>query len=204
MNIQLNFINLSNDQNNSDVLIFAKNIADIENANHIAWTVIKNCGQGDSHPFVYPIDSSIGASDSWGNYTPQFPVNQGEAFEMVLTKSGDQLRTVGVTHNPNAIELLNNLNRGAINAYVYKSGRLFASKSNLAPGQKAVFQFNPTIWIGVASQVEQGEVLNSAIISEINTEISLFGIRSADIVMTGGGSGPDAKEFQFMLQNVVM
>ena len=32
--------------------------------------------------------------------------------------------------------------------------------------------------------------------SSINTEISLLGIAGADIVMTGGGSGPDAKPFE--------
>ena len=46
--------------------------------------------------------------------------------------------------------------------------------------------------------------MNSAIISNINTEISLLGIVSADIVMTGGGSGPNATAFVFTLENVVM
>jgi hypothetical protein len=67
-----------------------------------------------------------------------------------------------------------------------------------------VFTFKPTIWIGVASQVEPGDVIDSAILSEINTEISLLGIVSADIVMTGGGTGPNATPFAFTLQNIVM
>jgi hypothetical protein len=37
----------------------------------------------------------------------------------------------------------------------------------------------------------------------VNTEISLEGIASADIVMTGGGSGSSAQPFVFSLQNVV-
>jgi hypothetical protein len=60
------------------------------------------------------------------------------------------------------------------------------------------------LFIGVVSQVEEGEVMNSAILSDINTELSLLGIQSADIVMTGGGAGPQATPFEFTLENVVM
>ena len=74
----------------------------------------------------------------------------------------------------------------------------------MAPGQKAVFAFKPTIFIGVVSEVAEGDVMDSAVISDINTEISLLGIASADIVMTGGGTGPDAVPFAFNLENVQM
>jgi molybdopterin biosynthesis enzyme MoaB len=50
---------------------------------------------------------------------------------------------------------------------------------------------------------EQGQVIDSAIISQVNTEISLTGIASADIVMTGGGTGPGATAYMFSLQNIV-
>jgi hypothetical protein len=40
--------------------------------------------------------------------------------------------------------------------------------------------------------------------SQINTEISLLGISSADIVMTGGGPGSSSTPFTFSLQNVQM
>jgi hypothetical protein len=44
----------------------------------------------------------------------------------------------------------------------------------------------------------------SAVVSNINTELSLLGIKSADIVMTGGGPGASATPFAFSLENVVM
>jgi hypothetical protein len=47
-------------------------------------------------------------------------------------------------------------------------------------------------------------VMNSAIMSCVNTELSLLGIASADIVLTGGGPGRDSSPFQFSLENVVM
>lgn len=202
--VQLNFINRSNDVNNSEVVIFAKNVAASFDELAIAWTVIKYCGQGDNHPFTYPMTQTISASDSWGNYTAQQAAPRGQRFAMVLNNSGDQLVAQGPATSPREIQLLNALPKGAVNAQIYKDGRLFASKSSIAPGQMAVFEFQPTIWIGVASQVEQGQVMNSAIVSQINTEISLLGLVSADIVMTGGGAGPNATPFVFTLENVVL
>ena len=202
--IKLNFINQSNDANNSDVVIFQKNVASTYDELAVAWQVIKYCGQGDNHPFNWPIASSVAASDSWGNYTAQQPAQAGQLFKMVLTPSGDQLQAAGPGSSPSEIQLANELPKGAINANVYKDGKLLATKTNVVPGQKAVFQFKPTIWIGVASQVEQGQVINDAIISTVNTELSLLGIASADIVMTGGGPGPSSQPFQFTLQNVQM
>ncbi|KRA56717.1 aromatic ring-opening dioxygenase LigA [Caulobacter sp. Root655] len=202
MDIKLNFINHSNDANNSEVVIFAKNVATSVGETAVAWTVIQNCGQGDNHPFTYPMTTQVGASDSWGNFTPPQDAADGQQFSMVLESSGDVLRESGPAASPNEIEVLNNLPKGAINAGIYKSGKLYAQETTIAPQQKAVFQFKPTIWIGVASQVVQGEVMNTAIVSEINNEISLLGVASADIVMTGGGPGAESTPFQFSLQNV--
>tara|TARA_R110000823_G_scaffold315696_1_gene450449 strand:- start:81287 stop:81829 length:543 start_codon:yes stop_codon:yes gene_type:complete len=170
----------------------------------IAWKVIKNCGQGDYHPFTYSSVLQVAMSDSYGNYTPHLSAMPGQAFEMVLAPSGDLIQYSGSAASPKSIELKNSLQRGAVSGYVYRDGSVIAMKSNIAPGQKAVFEFTPTIFIGVASQITQGQIMNSAIISNINTEISLLGLASADIVMTGGGSGANATAFVFSLENVKM
>lgn len=204
MDIQLNFINASNDANNSSVVIFQKNVATDFDELAVAWQVIRNCGQGDNHPFSFPMAMAVGASDSYGNYTPRLPASNGQMFAMNLTPSGDRLQNYGASTSPTEVQVLNNLQMGAINASIYKDNKLLATKTSIAPQQKAVFQFKPTIWIGVASQVVQGQVMNSAIISSINTELSLLGIASADIVMTGGGPGPSSTPFQFTFDNVVM
>jgi hypothetical protein len=62
--------------------------------------------------------------------------------------------------------------------------------------------FKPTVFVGVASEVEEGEVMDSAIISSVNTELALLGVQSADILMRGGGPGPESTPFQFSLENV--
>ena len=204
MSIQLNFINRSNDSNNSQIVIFQKNVATNFDELAVAWRVIQNCGASDNHPFTFPMSFAVSASDSWGNFTPKIDAQNGQMYHVELTGSGDTLSSCGPSTSSKEVQVRNDLSKGAINAGVYKDGRLLALKTNVAPGQKAVFEFKPTIWIGVASQVTQGAILNSAILSDVNTELSLLGIASADIVMTGGGPGSNSTPFQFNLENILM
>ena len=201
--IKLNFINKSNDVNDSDVVIFQKNVSTDFEELAVAWTVISNCSPGWNHPFNYPLQSTIAASDSWGNYSPQLTATPGQQFSVTKGPSGDELKLSGNASSPGEIEMLNALSQGAVTANIFKDGRLLATKTNVVPGQKAVFEFKPTVFVGVVSQVVEGQVMNSAILSSINTEISLLGISSADIVMTGGGAGPEAEPFAFSLGNVI-
>jgi hypothetical protein len=203
MTIQLNFINRSNDTNNSQVVIFQKNMATNFGDLPVAWKVIKYCGQGDDHPFNFPTEMQVGVSDSYGNRTPQLAAQHGQLFHMAQTVSGALLQSAGSGTSSKEVQVLNALPQGAINACIYKGGKLLAVGSSIAPQQKAAFEFKPTIWIGVVSQMGEGDVMNSAIISSINTQLSLLGIASADIVMTGGGPNSAATPFSFNFANVV-
>ncbi|MGN7824011.1 hypothetical protein ACTJJB_28055 [Chitinophaga sp. 22536] len=201
--IRLNLINRSNDRNNSSIVIFQRNEATSFNELAVAWQVVRNLGQGWNHPFSYPMEMSVSASDSWGNYSPLKAAVNGQQFQVVRDPSGDILKYAGQATSQNEVEILNALDLGAVNANVYRDGKLLATKTAIAPGQKATFQFRPTIWIGVVSQVVEGQLINSAILQQINTELSLFGIASADIVMTGGGPGASSTPFEFTLQNIL-
>ena len=202
--IKLNLINQSNEINHSEVVVFQKNVATTFDELSVAWRVIQNLGQGDHHPFTYSYDMSVSAQDSWGNFTPQLEAYPGQGFAMTNAPSGDVLSSSGPSSSVTEVQVSNQLSRGSINANIYRDGKLLAAKTAIAPAQKAVFEFKPTIWIGVASDVSEGTVMNSAVISSVNTELSLLGIASADIVWTGGGTGPNATPFNFTLQNVRM
>lgn len=204
MDIKLNFINLSNDVNNSQIVIFQKNVSTDFDELAVAWNVISNCGRGDNHPFVFPLLTTVTASDSDGNYMPQKVAQNGQMFSVSRAASGNVLAIAGASTSSREIQLRNDLRTGAISAGVFKDNRLLAKKTGIVPGQKAVFEFKPTLWIGTASQIEQGKVMNSAVISDINTELSLLGIARCDIVMTGGGGGTTAVPYQFKLANIVM
>jgi len=201
--IELNFINRSGDINNSKIVMFQKNVATGFDEISIAWKVIENCGRLDNHPFTYPMEFQVSSADSYGNYTPKLTAYNGQSYEMVKDNSGDVLQLGSLpSSSAEEVEVQNNLSTSSIDANIYKDGKLLAAKTNLVPGQKAVFQFQPKLYIGVVSQVQEGKVMKSAIVQEINTGINLLGIVKADIVMTGGGKGSNALPFTFTLENV--
>lgn len=202
--IKLNFINRSNDMNNSSIVIFQQNNAGYFEELPVAWKVIENCGLLDNHPFVFPLNYKVSASDSYGNYTPQLLAYEGQAFDLVVSHAGHvlQLSRTSAT-SPTEIEIRNQMPNGAINAHCFRGDKLLAIKTGMAPGQKAVFEFPIKMYIGAVSQVKEGEIMNSAIVDQINTEIDLSGIVSADIVMTGGGPGKSSTAFNFTLDNII-
>lgn len=200
LNIKLNFINESNDVNNSSVVIFQKNASIDFGELAVAWKVIKNCGRGWNHPFDYPSGFSVGVRDAYGNFSDLKEATFGQKWEAIRSTAGDEINlSQDEVSNSKEVEIQNSLPQGSIDAGIYKDGRLLMTSTNVCPNQRAVFNFKPTIWIGVVSQIDEGELMNSAVISNINTEISLLGITEADIIMTGGGSGPSATAFQFEL-----
>jgi len=204
MDIQLNFINRSQDQNNSCIFLFQKNAATQLEQLATAWKVIRNCGHQCNHPLAYSTDLETCIHDQYGNYSSRRAVQPGELFSLSPLPAGRSFSKVGKHSSAREFAVRNDLVRGAVDVGVYSDGRLLALKTNVAPGQKAVFEFTPTLWIGAASQVIEGQTLNSAILSNVNTELSLLGIARADIVMTGGGTGRDCAPLQFSLENVAM
>src|ERR1700758_333339 len=109
MDIKLNFINQSDDTNNSAIVIFSQDANAAPGQSVVAWLVIQNCAVGDNHPFTYPENNTVGASDSFGNFTPQLPAPAGQAFQMIRNTSGDVLVSAGNAANPQDIEVSNKL-----------------------------------------------------------------------------------------------
>ncbi len=167
-----------------------------------AWKVITNCGKCDYHPLAFSEQMEIGAMDKFGNHTPRMSAENGKLFHVTLTETGHKLSHKGSTTKSDEVQLQNDLAEGAIDANIYKVGKLLATRIAIAPGQNSTFQFQPTLWVGVIPTAVEGKVMGSAIISNVNTEFLLLGIVSADIVMTGGGHC--AVPFKFTLENVVM
>lgn len=201
--IKLNFVNRADDQNNSSVVIFQQNVAEDFGGVTVAWKVIRNYGHLDNYPFVYSMNFEVCASDPYGNATPHVTAYAGQVFDLVRNESGYVLQLSRFpAFTATEVEVRNSLKQGAISANCYRDGKLLAAKRGLAPGQRAVFEFEPRFSIGVVSQIEEGDIINSAIISRIDSEIDLLGITSADIVMTGGGPRNNFKPFVFTLENI--
>ena len=200
--VKLSFINRSNSTDIPEVVIFQKNLAPNSDDTAIAWLVIKYCGQGESYSFIYPSEMGINASNESGDYSQILAAQNGQLFQLLLTDSGPTLSYEGSGSSPKQVQLLNALSEEWVSANIFKDGRILAQKSPVNPQQTAVFEIEQTIWIGVVSDIEAGEPMSSTILSTINTEISLLGIASADIVMTGGGSDAKSTPFEFNLENV--
>lgn len=204
MDIHLNLINESNDAANSDIVIFQKNAATGFGWQLVAWQVIQNLQHGDNHPFVYPAATTICTSDGFGNFTPQVSAESGQRFSLALTRSGNSLSLEAMPALAGEIQIDNRLPIGAINTCFYKGGKLAAMQANVAPQQKSVFELAPTLCFAAASHAQEGHVLNPASMTGAPAELSFEGIASADIVMSGGGTGQGATPYQFSLKNVVM
>ncbi len=202
--IHLNLVNDSNSINGPEIVIFQKNVATGFQELAAAWTVAKNLGQGQHHPFTYSDQMEISVSDSWGNETPRLPASAGDNFQVFKDPAGIRMELEGKAVSPEDVSLINNLEQGSVNVNIYRDGKLLGVEPNIVPEQKAVFQFKPVLFIGVAYDLTEGEMITSEVISQAKTEISLEGVNSADIIMTGGGEGPDAKPYSFALEHVEM
>lgn len=197
--VKLNFVNRSNDTSNVRIVVFGQQPTPASDQVDQAWQVISNCGPGWSHPFAWPAAVTLGVVDPDGNVSPQLAIADGQVAEVVATEVGTVLRLAEQPGAPGSIGLINLLPRGRTDVTVFRAGKPYARASQW-PQTRVVFSFRPIIWIGVAARAEEGD---GAVISNFDTEISLMGLASADIVLTGGGSGPDAKPFVFRLENMV-
>ncbi|GJI89411.1 hypothetical protein [Duganella hordei] len=200
--IKLTFKNLSNDVNNSKVYFFQRNVVASQNELPVAWKVIENCGKSDTNSFDFPLDMQVGVTDSYNNVTPLLDAVPGQSFEVVLDHSGDVLQELGNATSTTEVQINNNMASGAFTGGIYKGGKLLACKTGVYPNSMATFQFRPFIWVGAASQVVEGEVMKSAVLSQSNKQFSLEGIASATIVMYGGGAGPSAQPLTFALEDL--
>ncbi|MBR8299200.1 hypothetical protein KDW49_00485 [Burkholderia dolosa] len=204
MDIRLRFVNRSNDCGNSEVVLFQRDVIPDLDTFAVAWKVIRYCGRDCFHPFVYSTDIDVALGDEHGNFSPRVAAPAGTRFAVDAHPTGrGRLVPDRAGASGGDIEVVNRMTRGAVNVNAFSAGRLIAVKEAVAPGQKAVFRFTPTLWIGVASQMQESRALHAAVLSSVNTQLPLAGIAAADIVMTGGGTGADAQPFAFALERVV-
>jgi hypothetical protein len=191
MSVFINFINKSNNPNPVNVVIFQKNVANNFEELAVAWRVITCKANDIGFKFSIPPNFQIGSIDSWGNVSNLLTTVNGQRWMVVRSTSGDIfVLDSSPAHSFATVEVKNALITGSISVQIYKDGKLLDVKNSLSPQQTAVFEFKPTIWVGVVSNdIEEGDILNSAILSTINTQISFIDIQTADLVMTGGGPG---------------
>ncbi|MGD8564107.1 MAG: hypothetical protein PVG03_16310 [Desulfarculaceae bacterium] len=197
-NAALNLVNNTNYTGNLELVLFQTNSASADNSSAVAWKVVNSLGMGWNHPFNYTSSMQARFTDSYGNGTPKVDAEPGQVFSLVRDVAGDNITYAGAASNPAWLEMRNDLKTSAIDADIYKDGKLLASEEQIYPGQTEPFLFNPVIWIGVGTWVLEGQTVALYTLRDI-TSIPVNGIASADIVITGNG----IQSFVFTLENVV-
>jgi hypothetical protein len=204
MDTRLNFLSRSPASRDSVIVLFQKNARSVPGSSEIAWKTIRHCGFGYSHPVAFPASLEICTGDAYGNYSPRIRVADGDHFSVVPTHLGGKLAFRRRSPGRDGVEVCNDLRRGAVDLNVFRDSRLLWRRRSLPPQQRTVFSFPPSLWIGAIAGARQGEPLDPHAAGAPSTLLSLRGVASADIVMTGGGAGPDAAPITFSLENAKM
>ena len=164
------------------------------------WQIIRNLGQGSKRTIEFSDTQMVEVVDPDGNILPPLAAKRGEKFHITMGPSGTKLSVLGPASSPEEIEVLNGLASGSITVRILKDGHIAAEKTSVEPDQKAVFELLPRIFVDLRSEYDGGSMVSNNHLEEFN----LLGIRSADVVMSGGGSGETAVAFRFSIENTVM
>lgn len=185
MDIHFTFINQSEDQDFT-LAICQKNLAD---GTTVAWQIIDGCDADSTYEFTYPLTTCVAAEDSWGNFSDLVETEPGQQWDVTLSDDGDELNLDNQpASGPNVIEVKNCFVAGAVDANIYKDGKLLACKMGIAPQQEAAFVLDTNLWLGIVPpDIEEGDLIDPALLT---TMISFMGLTKANIVATGGGSQP--------------
>ena len=168
----------------------------------LAWKVIENCGYGSCHPFEYSESIEIAAGDGYGNYSRKLPAAEGRHFAAMPAPVGRTFTARGRGPRADSISVENGLPRGAVSFNAIRSSRLLWKTPPMAPRQTALFRFEPALWVTLAAEAREGESLSASAVASASAVLGLGGVRSADIMMTGGGQGPNSAPIDFTLENV--
>ncbi|MCR9173184.1 MAG: hypothetical protein NXI10_11855 [bacterium] len=203
MDIKLTFVNTVEDYH-GNVVFFQKN-AESFSGEATAWKILKGTNNGWGVPFDFPTGFQVAVQNADGAPTPQLTAELGDKFIVEMDAGSMKLSAAGKASNPKCIEILNDLPNQSITALIYKDEDLLAKLENGAPSQTASFEFNEKLWVGVCGdEFQQGQTMKRETVEAINTELNLFAITSADIVMKKHDSGKsDADVYTFELENVV-
>jgi len=197
----ITFINKT-DSPAPQVVFFNRNLLAAENKSVVAWKTICHCQPMHSHPLLYSNFFEVGVSDADGNFSPRLSAASGGIFAVNKTAAHRNIAYLALAKNARRFEIKNNLLCGSLNAHVFLEKEIYATQKNIAPGQRALFEFDYGLSIAVADQnanIESG-FIDGKILLSTEQKILLHGISSAKIMMKK--TDYSYKEYQFVLGDV--
>jgi len=196
--VKITYVNDSANQDLPKVFLFLKNEIPTFDAlrEGVAWRVIEDVGRGSSCEFVYPIETSVSAS--WSDNTCRTALLEssiGKRYCVTEDDTGITILSSGDAGDTRSIDIVNDIHvSGGISADLYKDGKLMMRKNIVAYGQKATFVIHPKLYVGLASEIQEGELLNSAVLnSDRFQELDLEGLTELTFALTGNAK--DGYEF---------
>jgi hypothetical protein len=203
MSVTLTFVNKAVDAESTKIILFQQqanpqfNVPDFSEV--IAW-VVKESGSIQVEPtFIYKPGLQVSISDEESNFTPFYNVSPGHQYNITGSWSRCALEYSNPATREKEIQIVNVMNRGAVDVCCYHSGKLMYKWHNLVPEEMAVFLFKPNIFITVSSEAEEGKALPDNVVQNARVSLLTEGLESACIVLKGGGD----EEYSVSLENTV-
>ena len=197
----ITYVNRSDSASQPVIFVFAKNAIPgfDELADAVAWRVLPDIGKGSSSEFMVLPMCTVQAT--WGgvNRTQALVAEAGQRYSVIQDDTGIVLTPVGSSTQSNAIEVTCEVQiPGGVSVQLLNDGKAFMQESIVAFGQKASFIVERKLYWGVASEIQEGQMLATAVLnSDVFFEQSLEGATGATVTLTGN----EWSGFQFEVTN---
>ena len=192
--------------NNSDdpaptVFVFAVNAVPgfDELADGVAWRVLPNLGKGSSSSFMVLPMCTVRAVWGGANATQSLVAEAGVRYAVIEDDTGIVLVNDGSATQPNAIEVVSHVQiAGGLDIQLMNDSKVMLQERVTAYGQKATFVLEPQLYWGIASDIQEGQILGSAVSDTADFfEQNLDSVFDASVTLTG-----DAQSgYQFEVTN---
>lgn len=199
--VRITYINKSMNRDMPKIFLFMKNEIPTFDAlrEGVAWKVIENVGRGSSCKINFPIITEV--ATSWDDHTCQtmrLPLSNGCCYSVLEDDTGIVLNADVNAGHTHSIDVVNNVHvENGVSVDLYKDGQLMMTKKTVAHGQKATFVLHPKIYWGLASEIEEGGQIESAVLNSDNFfEQNLEGVSEVTVALYGNAE----EGYQFKIE----
>jgi hypothetical protein len=188
--IKITYTNKSMNKDLPTVFVFTKNETPTFDVlkEGVAWRTIPDIGRGSSSSFVFPIVTEVGAT--WNgdmNKTQILESNIGKRYTVSQNDTGIVLAENGNASDTKSIDVNNDANiQDGVSASLYKDNKLMLTKNIVDYDQKATFVLKPKLYWGIASEIQESQLINSAVLdTDSFFEHDLEGVTEVNISLNG-------------------
>jgi hypothetical protein len=201
-NVKITYVNKSMNRDLPKIFLFIKNEIPTFDClkDGIAWKVINDVGRESSCNFTFPIDTEVCASWDKGTcITKKIPSDIGGKYSVLKDDSGITIIPDGSAGNVRSIDVSNDVHvENGISVDLFKDGRKMVSKNIVGYGQKATFVLHPKLYWGIASEIQEGDQLSSAVLNSDNFfEQNLEGVSNVTVALYGNAE----EGYQFKIES---